>query len=53
MVETTTKFNYTYNSTTTQKTIQQLYDYISNLELRICNLENPAPEEPTPTTPTT
>lgn len=52
MVETTTKFNYTYNSTTTQKTIQQLYDYISDLELRIYNLENPAPEEPTPTIPT-
>ena len=49
MVETTTKFNYTYNSTTTQKTIQQLYDYISSLELRIYNLENPEPK-PTPST---
>lgn len=41
LIKTTTKFNYTYEGTTSQLTINELMTYIASLEKRIYNLENP------------
>lgn len=44
LVETSTKFSYTYNGATSQKTIAELMTYIAGLEKRIYDLEHPTEE---------
>lgn len=40
LVETSTKFSYTYNGTTSEKTIAQLCEYIASLEGQIATLKS-------------
>ena len=40
MVQTNTKFTYTYNGTSSQKTIDEMFAYIAALEARIKTLES-------------
>ena len=40
LVETSTKFSYTYNGTTSEKTIAQLCEYIASLEGQIADLKS-------------